>query len=55
MAEREEILSGVKCEVNTCHYNKDGNRCTASSIEIAPRNAKNAEETDCNTFRQEYK
>lgn len=55
MAERNEVLPGVKCEVNTCYYNKNGNRCTASAIEITPKNAKNSDDTDCNTFRQEFR
>ncbi|MPN41751.1 hypothetical protein SDC9_189306 [bioreactor metagenome] len=43
-------LPGVKCVVNTCHYHASDDHCTASSIEIQPRNAKNTEETDCATF-----
>lgn len=46
----ENPLNGVKCIVNTCAYNEDGHHCTASSIEIQPRNATSTEETDCATF-----
>ncbi|NLN14633.1 MAG: DUF1540 domain-containing protein [Tissierellia bacterium] len=47
----EKITEGVKCVVNNCHYNKDGQYCTAGKIEIKPRNAKSVDETDCGTFR----
>lgn len=43
-------LSGVKCIVNTCHYYKEGDHCSAEKIEIQPRNASNSHETDCATF-----
>lgn len=43
-------LQGVKCVVNTCYYHDKSDYCSASKIEIAPRNAKNSNETDCNTF-----
>lgn len=43
-------LNGVKCVVNTCVYHDQHDHCTASAIEIQPRNAKNTEETDCATF-----
>lgn len=42
--------SGIKCEVNTCHYYMSGDHCTASQIEVQPKNASNTEETDCATF-----
>lgn len=48
--ENREALDGVKCVVNTCHYYKDGDHCTANKIEIRPRNAESSEETDCATF-----
>lgn len=43
-------LSGVKCVVNTCHYHEQGDHCSASRIEIQPRDASNTEDTDCATF-----
>jgi hypothetical protein len=43
-------LSGVKCVVNTCHYYKEGDYCSAERIEIQPRNAANTQDTDCATF-----
>lgn len=51
MSHKEEVIQGVKCVVNTCHYNQDGNRCTAGNIEILPRNAASVDETDCGTFK----
>mgnify|MGYP000870739968 CR=1 FL=1 len=48
--ERTDVLDGVKCIVNTCHYYKDGDHCTANKIEIRPRNAETSAETDCATF-----
>ncbi len=46
-----EVIDGVKCVVNTCHYYKDGDQCTAGKIEIRPRNATSSNETDCVTFQ----
>ena len=43
-------LDGVKCVVNTCEYHMNGDYCSASKIEIHPRNANTTEETDCTTF-----
>ncbi len=43
-------LDGVKCVVNTCVYYEHGDHCSASKIEIQPRNASSTEETDCATF-----
>lgn len=48
-------LDGVKCIVNTCRYHTSGDYCTASSIEIQPRNANTTEETDCATFSPNMK
>lgn len=47
---KENITEGVKCVVNTCHYYKNGDLCTAGQIEIKPRNASSSKETDCATF-----
>lgn len=47
----DEPLDGVKCVVNTCHYHVLGDQCSATKIEIQPRNASSTEETDCATFR----
>ncbi|OGO76674.1 MAG: DUF1540 domain-containing protein [Clostridiales bacterium GWB2_37_7] len=47
---RDHHLPGVKCIVNTCHYYEQGDHCSASKIEIQPRNASHSEETDCATF-----
>lgn len=44
---------GIKCVVNTCHYYMSGDHCSASQIEVQPRNAHNTQETDCETFRPE--
>jgi hypothetical protein len=44
---------GVKCVVNTCHYYMSGDHCAAQQIEVQPRNASNAEQTDCTTFMPE--
>ena len=41
---------GIKCVVNTCHYYMPGEHCSASRIEVQPKNANNTQETDCATF-----
>lgn len=46
-----EPIDGVKCIVNTCHYHVMGDQCSASNIQIQPRNASSTEETDCGTFK----
>lgn len=51
MSHKEEVIRGVRCVVNTCHYHHPGDLCSAGTIEIAPRNAESTEETDCNTFK----
>ena len=47
----DKPLDGVKCIVSSCSYNKDGNKCTASSILVEPKNANTSEDTDCSTFK----
>ncbi|WP_074042229.1 DUF1540 domain-containing protein [Desnuesiella massiliensis] len=41
---------GIKCVVNSCHYYMSGDHCSASLIEVQPRNANSTQETDCATF-----
>jgi Domain of Unknown Function (DUF1540). len=41
---------GIKCVVNTCHYYMSGDHCSASQIEVQPRDASDTQETDCATF-----
>lgn len=41
---------GIKCMVNTCYYYSQGDHCNAQRIEVHPRNASTANETDCATF-----
>jgi hypothetical protein len=45
--------TGIKCVVNTCHYYMSGDHCTAQQIEVQPKNAHDAQETDCATFMPE--
>jgi hypothetical protein len=46
---------GIKCAVNTCYYYMQGDSCTADKIQVAPRNATTANETDCETFTPQGK
>lgn len=48
--EKGDTISRVKCVVNSCEYHQSGDHCTASKIEIQPRNASNSQDTDCSTF-----
>lgn len=41
---------GISCEVSTCAYFMNGNYCSAEKIHVAPKNARNVNETDCETF-----
>lgn len=49
--DNQDPIEGVKCVVNTCHYHLPDNKCSASKIEIQPKNASSSEETDCGTFK----
>ena len=42
---------GVKCSVNTCTYYLNGDYCSADQIQVMPKNAHSAQETDCMTFQ----
>jgi hypothetical protein len=42
--------SGIRCIVNSCNYYMSGDHCSAEKIDVAPKNAANAQETDCTTF-----
>lgn len=41
---------GIRCVVNTCEYYMNGDHCSAKQIQVEPRNASNADQTDCTTF-----
>ncbi|MBA5850768.1 DUF1540 domain-containing protein [Clostridium sp. cel8] len=47
------INQGVRCVVDSCHYHMSGDHCCAKQIEVKPKNAHNAQETDCATFTPE--
>lgn len=47
---QSQPIEGIKCVVNTCEYNVQGQHCVAEKIEVAPRDAKTAGQTDCVTF-----
>jgi len=50
------MAKDVLCEVNNCHYWKDGNKCSADQIYVVSHKgheAKNQAETDCKTFKPE--
>jgi hypothetical protein len=47
------MAQDVLCEVSSCVFNKQGERCGASQIYVVnnrAKNAENSEETDCKTF-----
>ena len=52
--EKSNAINRVKCVVNSCQYYESGDQCTASKIEIQPRNAADTEETDCATFSPKF-
>jgi hypothetical protein len=48
------MAQDVLCEVNNCHYWKQGNRCGAEAIYVVShkgKQASNSYETDCKTFK----
>lgn len=48
------MAKDVMCEVNSCKYWANENKCKASSISIVSHHgsdqARNSQETDCKTF-----
>lgn len=47
------MAQDVLCEVNSCKYWANGNKCAASSIYVVSnrgKEARHSEETDCKTF-----
>ncbi|WP_084224931.1 DUF1540 domain-containing protein [Paenibacillus pectinilyticus] len=48
------MAKDVMCEVNSCKFWSNGNKCSASSISIVSHHdgnqARNSKETDCHTF-----
>jgi hypothetical protein len=38
--DKSGTINRVKCVVNSCEYYQSGDHCTASEIEIQPRNAR---------------
>ncbi|NLI60409.1 MAG: DUF1540 domain-containing protein [Clostridiales bacterium] len=47
---KNEPLAGVKYTVDSCYYNRQGQYCNATKIEIQPPGAVDTKETDCATF-----
>lgn len=46
-----ETLSGVKCTVQECIYNKNGTSCTADTISVHGKNPCDCCDTECATFK----
>lgn len=47
------MAKDVLCEVSSCKYWDEGNKCSAATIYVVGRNSRQAqtsEETDCKTF-----
>ncbi|MEK3798266.1 DUF1540 domain-containing protein [Peribacillus sp. FSL H8-0477] len=45
---------GVKCSVDSCHFWRNGNRCSADHINVVSyteERARTSEEVACKTFR----
>lgn len=51
MQNKEQIIDGVSCCVNTCKHYEPGDLCSAGKIEIKHSGAQTSEETDCATFQ----
>lgn len=49
------MAQDVLCEVSSCHFYDEGDKCTASSIYVVntedTNNATNSADTDCKTFQ----
>lgn len=46
-------ISGIKCDVNNCHYHRNGGKCVAGEIKVGPQFANNSSDTICDTFKPE--
>ena len=44
-------LSGVRCTVQECVYNRDGRKCTAEEIDVHGKNPDGCCDTECATFK----
>jgi len=48
------LEQNILCEVNNCHFWKNGNHCSAEEIYVVSHSGKHAAssyETDCKTFK----
>lgn len=48
----EQLTPTVTCVINTCKYWEQGDVCIADSIEITGRDARECQQTNCQTFDQ---
>lgn len=50
MRKAQSPIGRVKCVVDTCEFNENGNYCVAETIEIQPPDSSTTQDTDCATF-----
>lgn len=48
----QQVTPSVTCVVDTCEYWENGDLCSADSIMVTGRNARECQDTDCYTFKQ---
>lgn len=44
-------IKGISCAVKNCKYHDMSDCCTAGHIQVGTQNAKNTNETSCETFQ----
>ncbi|MDP4108429.1 MAG: DUF1540 domain-containing protein [Bacillota bacterium] len=45
-----DLSHGIYCSAVHCKFNRDGKKCSASSIDVGNPSAKNSRDTMCETY-----
>ncbi len=43
---------GIRCVVQSCTFYMSGDQCCAACIEVSPKNATSAKQTECSSFEK---
>ena len=49
--DKDKIISGVTCDVQTCLYHCNDRECKAGEIRVGPHKAETSSDTICATFK----
>ena len=51
---KENAISGIKCDVKNCNYHTHDDCCVAGEIQVGPSNAEVGSQTKCGTFEAKF-